>query len=313
MKVKKFNWVYAGIGLGVVSAALIGLGYKADIPLERVTQKYADGASRFASIDGMRVHYRDEGQGPVVLLIHGSNSSLHTWDGWVTRLLKKYRLVRLDLPGHGLTGPNPISHYDYGVMSHVVDSLMQTLGIEKFAIAGNSMGGAIALDYAGRHPEKVEKLILIDAIGYPDEIPPLALRMWGFPVIGNILTVITPRSVYQSTLREAYGDRALVNDALVDRYYELLLRQGNRRATRDRFAEGAFSISVPILAKIHVKTLVLWGGKDRWFPVSFGERFARDIEGARLKVYPGLGHVPMEEGPEVTARDVDEFLSVGHS
>ena len=311
MKVKIFQ--YAGIGLGIVLAALIGLGYKADIPVEQLTQTYADGASRFADIDGMKVHYRDEGQGPTVVLIHGLNCSLQSWDGWVERLRKNYRLVRLDLPGHGLTGPSPTARYDYAVMSHVIDRLTQTLGVEKFAVAGSSMGGAIALDFTDRHPEKVEKLILIDPIGYPDEIMPVSLRLWGVPVVRDILTAITPWSVYKSGLSEAYGNQAWLTDLLAMRNYQLLLRQGNRRATRDRFAQGDFSVSVPSIAKIHAKTLIMWGGADRWFPVSFGERFARDIAGAQLKVYPGLGHVPMEEGPEVTSRDAEAFLSAGRS
>lgn len=311
MKVKGAKWLYTGIVLVAVLAMLMGLGYKADIPVEQLIPRYADRASKFGVIDGMRVHYRDEGQGPVLLLIHGSNSSLHTWDGWVARLREKYRLVRLDLPGHGLTGPNPDHRYSYAAMSQTIDQLVQNLDIGSFAVAGNSMGGAIALDYVNRHPEKVEKLILIDSIGYPDEVPPLTLRMWGFPAAGTILTAITPRSVYTATLREAYGHQEMVTDALVDRYYELLLRQGNRQATRERFAEAAFSIPVPSLSQIHAETLVLWGGKDRWFPVSFGERFARDIAGARLKIFPDLGHVPMEEGPEVTALEADEFLTAG--
>ena len=311
MKVKGVSWPYASMVLAAALAASMGFGYKADIPLAELMPRYADEASKFTSIDGMRVHYRDEGQGAALLLIHGSNSSLHTWDGWVAHLRGKYRIVRLDLPGHGLTGPNPTHRYGYAAISQVVEHLVQTLGIERFAIAGNSMGGAIALDYVNRHPEKVEKLILIDSIGYPDEVPPFALRMWGFPAVGTILTAITPRFVYASTLREAYGRQEMVTDTLVDRYYQMLLREGNRQATRDRFAEADFSIAVPSLSQIHAKTLVFWGGKDRWFPISFGERFARDIPGARLKIFPDLGHVPMEEEPEVTALEADEFLSAG--
>jgi pimeloyl-ACP methyl ester carboxylesterase len=312
MKVKSVGWLYTGIAFVALWAVLMGFGYRADIPVEQLIPRYADRASKFAVIDGMRVHYRDEGQGPVLLLIHGSNSSLHTWDGWAARLRDKYRLVRLDLPGHGLTGPNPDHRYSYAAMSQTIDHLVEILGAGSFAMAGNSMGGAIALDYANRHPEKVEKLILIDSIGYPDEVPPLTLRMWGFPAVGTILTAITPRSVYAATLREAYGHPEMVTDALVDRYYELLLRQGNRHATQERFAEAAFSIPALSLSRIHARTLVLWGGKDRWFPVSFGERFAHDIAGARLKIFPDLGHVPMEEGPEATAFEADEFLAARH-
>lgn len=300
------------LGAMILIAGSLWLGFKADRPLDELMPLYASEASKFVEINGMRVHFRDEGDGPPLVLIHGSNSSLHTWDSWVATLRSKHRIVRLDLPGHGLTGPSPAARYDYSAMTDVLDRLIKTLRLEKFSLVGNSMGGAIALEYTFQHADQVDNLILVNSIGYPDEVPPVALRMWGYPVLGSVLTCITPRFVYKQTLRDAYGDATLITEPLVDRYYDLLLRAGNRVATRDRFVQNAFAVSVPSLASIRAKTLILWGGKDRWFPVHFGERFARDIPEAQLKVYPTLGHVPMEEAPEETARDVLEFLSSGH-
>ena len=303
----KRRWFFL-VAMAAVLALVAG-SFERDIPADRAKAKYATTSSRFANIDGMEIHYRDEGTGPVLVLIHGSNCSLQSWDGWQEQLRQQFRVISVDLPGHGLTGPNPSGNYDYQTMGRVLDRLANVLQIDKFSLAGNSMGGAIALDYAMLHPEKLERLVLIDSLGYPDEIPPLTLRMWGFPAIGRLLTVLTPRFVYAQTIKDIYGHKERVNDQLIDRYYELLLREGNRNATRMRFADPVWYVDQSRLKTIKIPTLVMWGGKDPWFGSQFGRRLARDIPGAKFRLYPDLGHVPMEEAPEITARDAALFLA----
>lgn len=261
------------------------------------------------NIDGMQIHYQDEGTGPILIMIHGSNCSLQSWNGWQQYLKRQFRVISFDLPGHGLTGPNPKGEYDYAAMTRILDQLANNLHIGKFSLAGNSMGGAIALHYTMQHPGKVEKLVLIDSLGYPGEIPPVTLRMWGWPVVGRMLTVLTPRFVYAQTLKEIYGHKERVSEQLIDRYYELLLREGNREATRRRFIAPAWDIEPARLKTIETPTLVMWGEKDPWFNADFGRQFARDIPNASFRLYPGLGHLAMEEDPETTARDVAMFLA----
>jgi pimeloyl-ACP methyl ester carboxylesterase len=305
----KCRWIF----FGCVSLALgfAAISFQSDIPAGQAKNKYATASSKFIHIDNMTVHYRDEGVGPALLLIHGSNCSLHAWEGWQGELRQKFRVISVDLPGHGLTGPNPNGKYDYFTMVNFLNRLVDMLQIDTFSVAGNSMGGAIALNYAILHPSRVENLILIDSLGYADEIPPLVLRMWGYPLVGQMMTVFTPRFVYAQTIRSIYGHKERVNDHLIDRYYELLLRDGNRDATRLRFTEPVWDIEPSRIRSIKIPTLIMWGGKDPWFGVEYGRRFADEISGASLRIYSDLGHVPMEEAPEETARDAAAFLTQG--
>jgi pimeloyl-ACP methyl ester carboxylesterase len=302
-----------GYVLALAIVVLVAVSVRADLPVRELLPKYTTDISRFARIDGIDVHYRDEGRGPALLLVHGSNCSLHSWEGWQTQLKAKFRVISVDLPGHGLTGPDPEGRYDYAAMVRFLDRLADHLHIDKFSLAGNSMGGAIAIEYALMRPARMEKLILIDSLGYPEQVPPLILRMWGYPVIGQVLTVLTPRFAYAQTIRGIYGHKERVSDPLIDRYYELLLREGNRAATRTRFVDAVWSVDVSRLRSIGIPTLVMWGGKDPWFDAAFGKRFAQDIPGAAVRIYPDLGHVPMEEAPEITARDAASFLMTKRS
>lgn len=310
MSLERFRvtrWIRVGL---VASIILFGLiSFHRDIPAAHVLSKYTTPSSKFIPLDGMNVHYRDQGAGSAILLIHGSNSSLQTWEGWEEVLKRQFRVISVDLPGHGLTGPNPSGIYDSLSLERFVDNFSNAIGLQHFSIVGNSLGGLIAWNYVIRHPGKVEKLILIDALGYPDQLPPFQLRMWGFPVIGQALTVFTPRFVYNKTLEQIYGHPERVTPALTDRYFDLLLRQGNREATRLRFSQDLNFDNLPKLKSIAVPTLVMWGARDPWFSPEFAARFVQDIPNAILKLYPDLGHVPMEEAPEKTSMDAASFLS----
>ena len=286
---------------GLVLGALL-MSVRVDIPAGDLIEKYGGNISKFAEIDGMQVHYRDRGTGPVLVLIHGSNASLHTWDGWTASLSESHRVIRLDLPGHGLTGPDPRDRYGVQDYVQVVDTLMKQLDVGTFSIAGNSLGGWVAWEYAVRHPAKVETLILVDAAGYPmDEPLPLILRLAGTPVIGRAMSVMSPRFALRDTIRQVYGDPEKVTDELVTRYHELLLREGNREATYLRFKAGFSFENVGKISSISAPTLILWGGRDNWILPKYGERFHHDIAGSELRIYPELGHVPMEEDPVTTA------------
>ncbi|WP_448044280.1 alpha/beta fold hydrolase [Bradyrhizobium liaoningense] len=297
-----------GLAIAALVTVLLAISYHPDLDPATMDDRYASPASKFVEIDGMKVHYQDVGSGPTVLLIHGSNSSLHTWEGWVDRLNGKFRLITMDLPGHGLTGPSPTHAYDYRSYSKFIDHFAAALKLQKFSIAGSSMGGAIAMAYAVNNPGRVEKLVLIDTVGYADEVPPLILRSWGGPVLGHVSEYVTPKFVYASTLKNIYGHKERMTEARIDRYFDLLLRSGNRRATRERFSEQPQSWFISQLRSLTMPVLIMWGDEDPWFDVKFGERYARDLPNSRLVVYRGLGHLPMEEDPDATAPDVARFL-----
>lgn len=294
-----------------IAAALL---YEPDMPAAELDTRYTNSASRFTEVSGLRVHYRDEGQGPPVLLLHGMASSLHTWDGWADALQAEFRVIRLDLPGFGLTGPRPDGDYSIERDLEFLDAFAKQLGLDSFHLGGNSLGGLIAWRYALTRPQRVRRLILVDAAGYPRSPPspaPFVIRLARLPVISRLLTLTAPRSIYRRSVFEVYGDPAKVTDAVVERYYELSLRPGNRQAFVDR-ARALFTVADehgPAPATIRQPTLVIWGAADRWIPLGDGEAFAGDIPNAELAVFPGAGHVPMEEIPLPTAAAARRFLA----
>lgn len=283
--------------------------YRPDLDPAELEELYAGGASRFLEWDGLRIHYRDEGAGPPLLLIHGTAASLHTWDAWVAELGERYRLVRLDLPGFGLTGPEPDHDYSIERRVDVLVALLDHLGIERATVAGNSLGGYVAWQLAWRRPERVDALVLVDASGYPKG-PSSGGNIFDLgrvPVLGPLLSKLTPRALVAAGVRQAYGDPSVPSPELIDRYYRLLRRAGNRQAllvalNRERRDDTA---RIPGITQ---PTLVMWGEEDQLVPVADAERFHEDLPKSQLVVYPEIGHLPMEETPERSARDATAFL-----
>jgi pimeloyl-ACP methyl ester carboxylesterase len=295
-----------GVALGIAYVSQL----RDDIPLATLKARWAGGASRFVSVDGMEVHVRDEGSGPAVVLLHGTSSSLHTWDGWAQRLREDHRVVRFDLPAFGLTGPSPTHDYSIDAYVAVVEHVTARLGLRRFVLGGNSLGGGIACAYALAHPDRVRGLILVDALAYPvyGSDLPFAFRMASLPVVPSLLTRLDPRRLVEDGVRKSYGDISRITPGTLLRYYELTLRAGNRAAFVERMRVPRRDESAGI-RQLRQPTLVLWGAEDRLIPVEAGRWFERDIPGARLIVYSGLGHIPMEEDPARTAADVEQFLS----
>jgi len=279
-----------------------------DISVERLKEKYTNETSKFVDVDGLEVHYRDEGEGYPVVLIHGTASSLHTWDTWAKELSKEYRVIRMDLPGFGITGPK--ANHDYSMNSYVefLNRFLNKLNIEKSYMAGNSLGGGIAWEYSVKYPEQVEKMVLLDASGYIDKNEsPVIFKIGRIPIFKPILRYVTPRYIVKMSLRNVYGDDTKITDEVVDRYYELLLREGNREAftslTNSRLLTNQDNIK-----KVKAPTLILWGEEDNWIPLDNGYRFQEDIQNSKLITYDGVGHLPMEEIPEETVNDTMKFF-----
>ncbi len=307
---------WLGIALGLLIVLVAGtLAWFAepDLPAARVEAEYLTPTSRFISLpDGTRVHVRLDGNpaDPVIVLLHGSNASLHTWEGWTFRLKDRFHIVSMDLPGHGLTGPVPGGRYGIGDMVEFVDQAVNVLHLQRFALAGNSMGGNVAWRYTLAHPDKVSHLVLVDASGYPRTTRPFIYRLASLPLMGWAMERVTPEFMVRAQLAQVFADDAKVTDAMVARYHTLLLREGNREATGRRILTPPDLLASPeVLKPIQAPTLIIWGEQDEWAPAEWGRRFAADIPGATLKVYSGLGHVPMEESPDETAADVAAFLS----
>lgn len=299
---------------GVIAAAFL-ITYQSDIPTSSLKLKYAKLPSNFMSVMGMNVHYRDEGVAtdtlPIVLL-HGTGASLHTWAGWVTELKKSRRVITLDLPAFGLTGPNKTNDYSPEFYVAFMKETLDAFGITACVLGGNSLGGGIAWRTAEAYPDLIKQLILVDAGGYPtvSKSVPLAFRAAKIPVLNKLLTVITPRSVIQKSVENVYGNPDLVTDELVDRYFDLTLRAGNRAAFVARMQVDSYVDFSNKITTLKQPTLIIWGEKDLLIPVENAKRFAADLPNDTLVIYPELGHVPMEENPNETVKAVKDFLKI---
>lgn len=311
---RRWPWVMAAL-LALLVGAFLALRTP-DVPMDELKARYASPESEFLEVSpGFFVHVRDEGlrNAPALFLVHGSNASLHTWEPWVERLKGKYRIVSMDLQGHGLTGPIPSGCYTPTCMAATVEAVRAKLGIERIAIAGNSMGGSVSIAYALAHPERVAALILVDSSGAPvkrDGPPPLGFRIAQTPVLRDLGAVITPKSVIGETLEKSVSVKSVASDVAITRYWELLRAPGNREATMQRFAGYGPSKLTPesFAALKGTPVLILWGAEDRVIPVAAADWFKAAVPNAEVLVYPKIGHVPHEEAPDRSAADVDAFL-----
>lgn len=309
--------VVAGLIVALVVLVVVGgIVFRVpDIPVAALRAKYASPASQFVEVlPGLTVHIRDEGprEGVPVVLIHGSNASLHTWAPWVARLGDKYRIITFDEPVHGLTGPAPDGRYTQAVYAKVLAAVVRERGLGKFVVGGNSMGGGIAARYAADHPNRILGLILVDASGapYPDGLGGTSpvVKVMRLPLIRDYIAGLTPRWLIAKSLDGAVSVKSVVTPAVVDRYWELLRYPGNRVATIERFAQGYDSIAAADLARIDAPALILWGRQDQFIPVALAAYFERALRHSRTMIYDGVGHLPMEETPDRSAADVRMFL-----
>ena len=283
------------------------------MPVEQLKIKYADQESEIIEIDDMKIHYKDEGQGPVLILLHGVCASLHTWDGWAARLKDRYRIIRLDIPGFGLTGPAPDkSQYRKEEAVRLFEKVVDEMKLEKFYLAGNSLGGYISWNYTLKHPDKVQKLILVDSVGFPQPLPGL-LSFASNPLIRPFARHTMPRFLFDDAVEQVYGDKSKVTQELKDRYFDLAMREGNKGSYIDVFTEMRRLCNDENLSQgikdLSVPTLVMWGTKDEWIPFKYFENWKKELPNAKFVQYEGAGHTPMEEMPDETARDADLFLS----
>ncbi len=304
----------------VIFGLLFYVGWASDIPHETLAEKYATGASDFAELpSGARAHYRMQGNrdGKTIVLLHGSNSSLHTWEPWVATLSDDHFIVTLDLPGHGLTGPIPSDDYTYNGMVEFLHEFVEHIDLEDFILGGNSMGGGVTLAYTLAHPDDVSALILVDAAGTrlpaaaADKVDyPLAFDLAGRWYTNWIIENVTPRNLASEGLSKSVSVKNIVTEKAVDRYWELVRHPGNRRATGLRFAwyraGGRRDLQVESITQ---PALIIWGDEDRLIPVEAGQALHDRLPNSKLMIFKGVGHLPMEEVPSETAAAVAEFVA----
>ncbi len=283
-----------------------------DKSLDSLKPRWAKAPSQFIDVGGLQVHLRDEGPrddpNPIVLL-HGTSASLHTWDGWTQALAPTRRVIRFDLPAFGLTGPNAQNDYSIAAYVSFVTAVMDKLALQRVVLAGNSLGGQVAWEFAVASPARVSHLILVDSSGYPmkPKSVPIGFVLTYIPGMPMLMEHILPRGIVQSSVRNVYGDPSRVTPELVDRYVDLTLRTGNRKALARRLEQG-YGSDVAKIKTLKVPTLILWGAQDGLIPPENARSFERDIAGSKLVMLEGLGHVPHEEDAARTVGEVKRFL-----
>lgn len=291
---------------------------RADVPYDTLELAYAVPDTQFLTLDdGLKVHYTDTGprDRSTLVLVHGFSSSLHTWKAWKSNLEKDFRVITLDLPGHGLSRADLPELVSIDRFADVVVQVADKLGVERFTIAGNSMGGNTAWMTALNYPDRIEGLILVDASGWPPskeeaKDTPLAFRLLANPVARTVLKDLDMTSLTQTALEASYTDQSLVTEELVERYVSLSRAPGHRATLlKIRSERGSRSFATTEnMAEIKVPTLILWGRDDKLVPVAHAQKFADAITGATSVIYDGVGHLPQEEAAAQSIADVREFM-----
>jgi pimeloyl-ACP methyl ester carboxylesterase len=307
-----------GIVLGVLLAALALAWLKLrgpDIPYQVLEEKYGNAASRFVDLPGgFHVHYQDEGHPslPLLVLLHGFGDSYTSWDGWVRELGSRFRIIRLDFPGHGLTRA-PEGYVLRGdALADFVDAFAAKLDLPQFAVAGNSMGGSVAWQLALRHPDRVNALVLLDAAGFPNEKPPaavpLAFRILKYRLGRALLRNIDNRPLIEEGLKTDVYDKSVITPAFVDRWAEFQRAPGHRAILMSIDPTSMNNAAAPILQYIRAPTLVVNGESDVLVEPASARKLAAAIPGAKLIVYPQVGHLPQIEIPQRSAADAAAFV-----
>jgi pimeloyl-ACP methyl ester carboxylesterase len=318
------NWVLRVVGVLLMATALgLALSRAPDRPVETLVARWAPAPSDFIEVKGQVVHIRDEGPrhtgdgDPLpVVLIHGTSASLHTWEGWVKALKGQRRVITFDLPGFGLTGPFAGQYvpddYHGDTYARFVLDLLDVLQLPRVVLGGNSLGGEVAWRTAVIAPERVASLVLVDAVGpaFTPKSMPMAFRVARVPVLNRISEWALPRSLVAQGVADVYGDPSRVTAELVDRYFELALREGNRRALAMRMQNLVVGDGFEKVGTLQQPTLILWGGRDQLIPPAVAQQFHTRIAGSQLVVFDTLGHVPQEEDPARSVVPVKAFLGV---
>lgn len=257
---------------------------------------------------GWRLHVRDTGPktGPAVILLHGFGASLHTWEVWAQALAADHRVIRFDLPGSGLSWPDPAGDYSDARSMQLLIALMDRLGVPRASLVGNSIGGRIAWRFAAAHPERVAKLVLVSPDGFAS--PGFAYgKAPNVPFVLKAMRYALPASVLRMNLAPAYADPAVLTDTLATRYHDLMRAPGARDALLARMAQTVLVDPLPLLQTIKAPTLLLWGERDALIPFANSADYLKAIPGSKLVALPGVGHLPQEEAPG-SVEVVREFL-----
>ncbi len=291
-------------------ARLLGIS---EVPRATLLAKYTYPGSRFVEVMGTQVHVVEEGTGPAVVMIHGFAASLHTWDACAADLKKDHRVIRFDLPPFGLTGPmrdakGKTLHMTLAIYRRFVNELLGQLNVKDAVVIGNSLGGLLTWDLAVEHPDKVSKIVLSDAVAFPQKMP-IYVKLFTYKLLGLLAPYSLPTPVLKMATRDVYGDKKKLSDKTLEQYIDLFMQKANRSGIRKMIhILEDMEYDVARLKKLTCPVLVVWGQEDRWVPISSAHQLVAHCPHATLVTYPGVGHIPMEEAPDRFIQDVRTFI-----
>jgi pimeloyl-ACP methyl ester carboxylesterase len=295
------------IALIVLAGVVLWTPDKSRADLEKA---YGSPNNSYVTALGVKIHYQDTGpsKNPIpILFLHGFGSSLQTWDTWTKDLRSEYRVISVDLPGFGLTGEDPSGIYTDRRSVEVLEAFLKKLQIPKVVMVGNSMGGKFAWQFAAQYPEQVSKLVLISPDGYAS--PGIGYgKKTEIPAIANLYCYFFSKPFLAMNLEPAYADPKTLNDGLLNRYYDLMLAPGVRGAILARMQQTVLQDPVPSLSRIQIPTLLMWGEKDSFIPISNSEDYLNVMPNAKRVILPNIGHLPQEEQTQVGLQVLKEFL-----
>ncbi len=271
--------------------------------------KYLESPNDMRDVGGVRLHVRDRGPkgAPAVLLLHGFGSSLQTWDAWAPVLARDHRVIAIDLPGSGLSPPDPSGDYRDTRTVALLNALLDTLKVQRTSLVGNSIGGRMAWRFAAAHPDRVDKLVLVS----PDGFASPGFEYGKAPEVPSVMKAmryVMPMMLVRQSLAPAYADPAALTDERLVRYDDLLRAPGGRDALLARMAQTVLVDPAPLLRQIRAPTLLVWGNRDALIPIANAADYLRSLPDARLVTLDGAGHLPQEEDPERSLAAVAAFL-----
>jgi len=297
-----------GLGTAILAILMYGL-WTPDLERAELEKRYVASSPQMLDVNGLKVHYKETGPqaAPALLLMHGFGSSLQAWDDWSLKLEQKYRVIRLDLPGFGLTGASPANDYseekDLAILTHFADKL----GLEKFSIIGHSMGGKMAWTLAATQPERVQALVLMAPDGFP-EAKDIGTKPYEVPAVMGLIKYFLPKYLVRKSIEPAFAEADALSDARVNRYYDMLRAPGVRAAILERSNQTIYTDPVPRLKAIKAPTLLIWGEQDQMIPSTNAKSYANVLSNSTTVLVPKLGHLLQEEQPEKGLTAVMQFL-----
>ena len=297
------------LGLFIVSL-FFGARYPMDKSAEEIEAKYLEDSSSFINIDGVNIHYTDEGTGPAILLLHANYANLIDWKPWVKTLSPNYRIIRMDIPGHGLTEADPLNDYSMPRTVFLIERLISSLGIKQLSVVGASLGGTIGIHFTRNNPEIVDHLILLS----PGALNP---RVRGsnepakLPKAFNLMTQITPRLLVKGLLTGGFGDPSNISEELITRWHDLLLREGQRDAQMARMRQYVSGDIDQVIKQVKAPVLIMWGKKNKVVPVELAYEMKNllvNSHSIEIIIYESGGHQLVQELGQETAVDALEYL-----